>query len=367
MNILFISHSALATGAERVLIDIINYNKNSTVKKHVIIPKEKKNSFSSLLKAENIKEVHYLLYKNVSTNLIKTIICLIYNISSLIYLLWYCKKEKIDTLYINTSVNLLGLCIALFFKKKIVWHIHEQPNKNTKVIPVQLFSLYRKIISLKNVHIIFTSNRSLIKWEKELSIKILNFSILNPPVRNLQIEKQSESTFNFGYLGTLIETKNIISLIVCFAKLVEERKQKIKLVLSGSGPLLEEIMVICEELNITDDVELFGYTDDVSEFYSKIDVLVQPSYNESWSMVVVEALSLGIPCIVTKESGIADVLLETEFLSIDPCDPDDILLKMKKISEVNYYNTLKEQSYIAYKRLRLNDVFYSSIKEILYG
>ena len=55
-------------------------------------------------------------------------------------------------------------------------------------------------------------------------------------------------------------------------------------------------------------VEAIPKQSDMKGFYSTIDVLVLPSINEAFGLVVLEAMAFGKPCIVSSTAGIAEII-----------------------------------------------------------
>ena len=49
---------------------------------------------------------------------------------------------------------------------------------------------------------------------------------------------------------------------------------------------------------------------------------MHPSYVESFGIVVTEALALGIPCVVTKSTGVMEFLRDGENVLLTEQDPD---------------------------------------------
>ncbi len=56
--------------------------------------------------------------------------------------------------------------------------------------------------------------------------------------------------------------------------------------------------------------EIFPAQKNMLDFYSKISCLALPSKNEAFGLVVLEAMSLGIPCIVSSTAGVAEIIDE---------------------------------------------------------
>ena len=73
-----------------------------------------------------------------------------------------------------------------------------------------------------------------------------------------------------------------------------------------------------EKLGITARVQFFSPVPDVRIFYSAADILVAPSLEDSFNLPVLEAMSCGLPVIVSPAAGISDWLTN---------DKDSLVLK----------------------------------------
>lgn len=114
--------------------------------------------------------------------------------------------------------------------------------------------------------------------------------------------------------------KNTRMVIGAFAELIKHVKAR--LVLLGDGPEYDAMQTQCEELGIADKVSFLGKVKDVEQYLVNADCVFQPSYNESFSLVALEAMSCGVPVVVSNVDGIPEVVVqnETGFLA----EPDDL-------------------------------------------
>lgn len=112
------------------------------------------------------------------------------------------------------------------------------------------------------------------------------------------------------------------------AKKVLEFEPNTKFIMIGGGDMLAQIIELAVELGISKNVYFHGsYSrEDAKEFYSRADVFVMPSVSEPFGIVPLEAIALGTPTIISKQSGISEVLQNC--LKVDFWDTDDIAHKI---------------------------------------
>jgi len=85
---------------------------------------------------------------------------------------------------------------------------------------------------------------------------------------------------------------------------------KFKLLVSGSGPLREELEALAEELGINDRVIFTGFHPDINEIYTVSDIIVQPSLSESLPISLLEGMAFGKPAIATDVGSIREAVID---------------------------------------------------------
>jgi UDP-glucose:(heptosyl)LPS alpha-1,3-glucosyltransferase len=87
----------------------------------------------------------------------------------------------------------------------------------------------------------------------------------------------------------------------------------------GSGPRCQRM---AETLGVADVVEFVGATDKIAEVYAAADVFCMPTFYDSCSLVLLEALAAGLPVVTTRFNGAGELLTSgTEGFILD--DPRD--------------------------------------------
>jgi glycosyltransferase involved in cell wall biosynthesis len=93
--------------------------------------------------------------------------------------------------------------------------------------------------------------------------------------------------------------------------------------IAGVGDQCSELQKLAEKLGIGDKVHLLGHRKDVAELYKTADAYVLPSLREGLNVSLIEAMSSGLPCIVSKIRGNVDLIDSSGGFLCNPSDPSD--------------------------------------------
>jgi glycosyltransferase involved in cell wall biosynthesis len=148
--------------------------------------------------------------------------------------------------------------------------------------------------------------------------------------------KIKNSHFVFGYAAHFIEVKDHFTLLKAY-KTMKDDYPEISLIFCGGAHDREyhkRVMDFINQNNLSSDVKLLGTISDMRKFYSACDCLVFPSKFENLSLVILEALSSGLPIIATNRGGNIDQVIDGEngFL-IEPENHIELAAAMRKYLE----------------------------------
>jgi glycosyltransferase involved in cell wall biosynthesis len=115
---------------------------------------------------------------------------------------------------------------------------------------------------------------------------------------------------SFLFVGRLSKEKGLQDLLQAFSG-VYERLPMARLVIAGSGELLNELRLKMAELKLDAAVSFIGVQSpqQIGDLLLKSTALVLPSHSEPWGLVVNEALSYGCPVVVSDICGCAPELV----------------------------------------------------------
>ncbi|MHC4156875.1 MAG: glycosyltransferase family 4 protein, partial [Planctomycetota bacterium] len=102
----------------------------------------------------------------------------------------------------------------------------------------------------------------------------------------------------------------------------------VKFVMVGSGDLMHHAVELAAELGIGQKVLFTGFLrgEDVQKIYRMADLFVMPSVSEPFGIVPLEALEHDVPVIISKQSGVSEVLKHA--LKVDFWDVNEIANKI---------------------------------------
>lgn len=106
-----------------------------------------------------------------------------------------------------------------------------------------------------------------------------------------------------GSVGRLEKVKNYPLLLRAFAELNLCSKEECHLVLVGNGREEAELKKLARDLGMGDRVSFLGIRYDLPDIYPLFDVFALSSLTEGTSLSLLEALSCGVPAIVTDVGG----------------------------------------------------------------
>lgn len=373
-KILFISHSGYNGGAQTVLKELVCSLSGNSILKDIFFIYPRSHGIDLLNNFKPYRVLVNRVYFFVSPpRIFFQILIFILNIPAFFYLGIYIIVKQINVIYINSSVNLMPLVLSYLLRKKIIFHIHESSNDLIRMTPSYISWIYKLILFKKNIHTIFVSNSSKNLWEKDLKVKFnnINSSVIYSPIKNISIvnspKKNNSNVLAIGFLGSISTLKNIEIVFQALYQLKkEDAKFKFSFIICGDGNNIGSLKQLSSYLNIDDCVFYESISNDVSIFFSKIDVLIQPSLNESWGLVAIESMISKKPVIMTNRSGLMDIFEDNiHCLYFDPTDAGDLSSKISLITNEQVRQKLVVSAYAKVISSNFNESFYEKVTKLI--
>jgi glycosyltransferase involved in cell wall biosynthesis len=160
-------------------------------------------------------------------------------------------------------------------------------------------------------------------------------------------KKLTGTKFIITYAGRFDKGKNI-DLIIETAKCLIQNDKNVQFLLYGDGPEKTKAEELIKKYNLTEDVLIPGFTNDMDSVYKKCHLFLFLSSYESFGNVVAEALLSGTPALCHKIPAISE-LINDELFFVNTLAPEVIADKILFLK--NNYNLLAGRLKIVHKKL----------------
>ena len=112
-----------------------------------------------------------------------------------------------------------------------------------------------------------------------------------------------------GFTGRIEEMKRLDLLLEGFS-LMLGRHPRARLMIVGEGKLRPKLEAFAARLGISHCVIWTGFRQDIPRLLAAMDVYVQPSTNEGFSLSLLEAMAAGKPVVATDVGGAQEVVID---------------------------------------------------------
>lgn len=239
------------------------------------------------------------------------------------------RSEDFDVIHAHDWMTYpAGIAVASLTGKPLVCHIHSTEfdrsgeNVNQQVYDIERQGLHHadKVIAVSYLTRNILINRYGVTSDKiEVVYNAIerNGGFLNPP-DNARIETDEKIVL---FLGRITMQKGP-EYFLAAAKKVLEVMEDVKFVMAGSGDMIQRTIEMAAGMGIGHKVLFTGFLrgNDVDRIFRMADLFVMPSVSEPFGLVPLEALRNDVPVIISKQSGVSEVLnhvLKVDFWDID--------------------------------------------------
>lgn len=305
----------------------------------------------------NRKEIYYDIKHFKLFSLVKELFYAI----KVIYLK---KKTMIDALknsnsdiFISTRIYFNNILGKYGKNIKIGWE-HNHHHNNKKYIKSfmksckNLDSVILVSKELENYYLnIFKNNNINCKC-----IYIPNF------INETNLKRSDLKTNNLISVGRLSKEKSFMSLIDVF-KIIDMEQSDCVLNIIGDGLEYNNINKKVINLNLTRKIKLLGYKDQdyINKKYQNSSIYLMTSYTESFGLVLIEAMALGLPCIAYSSAEGAREIIKDGYNGYLIDNRNEYDMANKVLELLNNKEKLKELSDNAY--LTSNNYLAKNVKK----
>ena len=172
------------------------------------------------------------------------------------------------------------------------------------------------------------------------------------------IGKMKSKTLKLIAVGRVAPQKEYSTLIKAVSILRKSIPVSLKII-GGTANTCEydKVTRITKELQLENEIDFVGYSDDVAQYYKDADIFVLSSAWEGFGNVIVEAMAFGLPVVSTNcNYGPAEILESGKYEALANAimhersntlaAPDSLIARSKEFSEEKiaqqYYSLIQE-------------------------
>jgi 1,2-diacylglycerol 3-alpha-glucosyltransferase len=140
----------------------------------------------------------------------------------------------------------------------------------------------------------------------------------------------------FLFAGRLVREKGGFELLSAYAKLEESIRRQFALVFVGDGPARKQLEALAASIT-PGTVRFAGFAqrEQLAAYYAFAEMLILPTYSDTWGLVVNEAMACGLPVILSRAAGCAADLVKENWngLLVKPRDASSLTSAMRTLAE----------------------------------
>lgn len=122
-------------------------------------------------------------------------------------------------------------------------------------------------------------------------------------------EKKESTAIKIGTTGMLLKQKGYDCLLEA-ASIIIKKRPNVKFSIAGDGAEFQNLQDMIHHLNLSENVKLIGFQDNIPQFLATLDLYIQPSRWEGLCITVIEAMACGLPVVASNVGGIPESVID---------------------------------------------------------
>lgn len=127
------------------------------------------------------------------------------------------------------------------------------------------------------------------------------------PVHEISHNKITSEVPIIGTMARFVPKKRI-DIFIRSLSVLQDRKIDFKAVIGGTGSEEKDLRSLVQKLYLQDKVTFIGWVDDKKKFFESIDIFCQPSEEEPFGVIVLEAMLFDKPIIAAEAEGPKEII-----------------------------------------------------------
>ena len=259
--------------------------------------------------------------------------------------IWMIRYFKDNDVFIHAHLPRAEILVAATCMNRSFIVTRHNSEKFFPTMPTSISSFLSRVVTRRAKSVIAISNEVSIflKKNKEIGertkIHIIKYGFDDKMVMSQKNIIKSElglndSDFIVGTVGRIVPQKDYPTLLNAFASFNNNVPHS-KLLILGDGFLASEMKLLTSKLNLDQNVLWLGRKSGIQDYLNIMDMFVLSSIYEGFGLVLLEALSVGVPIVASNISAIPEILGNEYPYLAKVGDYSDFADKMMSIYQAN--------------------------------
>lgn len=238
------------------------------------------------------------------------------------------------------QLNRYSVISSFILRLNSVFAIHNYPIKKniTNYFSILIDNFFLRNCTSEIVTVTNDCKKYISKYLKTDNVSVIYNGTKNQEFKNLKIRKSNKRSNNkikIGYFGKIEKRKGIELLI----NSLEQKKINCEVIIYGNIDNFYAKKMIQKSKGLSNKFEFNKTITNIDKILKKIDFVILPSINfESFGMILIEAMSFGVPSICSNLGSMKEVIINNcnglVFEANNSRDLSRTLLKATKLSEI---------------------------------
>jgi glycosyltransferase involved in cell wall biosynthesis len=130
----------------------------------------------------------------------------------------------------------------------------------------------------------------------------------------IEVAKLTLQPPTFLFVGSVNPRKGLHLLLKACTLLQQQGIDRYTILVVGEGPQRQELEEFCRQHGLTDRVQWTGRVDygSLGAYFRQADVFILPTLEDTWGMVVLEAMAMGKAIVCSQFAGAAELVSDGE-------------------------------------------------------
>lgn len=260
------------------------------------------------------------------------------------------KKLSFDVIHAHDWMTYpAGIAAKEVSGKPLVVHVHATEfdrsgeNVDTRVHAIEMAGMHHAdcVVTVSE----WTKQIAIKKYfVDETKVQVVHNGIIAKKKEKIQFDSPLKHSPIVTFLGRITHQKGPLYFVEAAKKVLEEIPDA-RFIVAGSGDMLPKMIHQVAKLGMSSRFHFTGFVkgSDIEKIWSISNVYVMPSVSEPFGIAPLEAIQAGVPVIISKQSGVAEVMPHA--ISVNFWDTDALAESICSVLRYkSLYKTLKKNS-----------------------